>query len=71
MPRGQQAKKHPPSKMRSFRLQTETIQTLERLTSFVNSRMNIKISTTLILELLIKEAAKDNGERIVKLINKA
>jgi hypothetical protein len=57
------------TKMRSFRLRTDTIDTLHELTKAVNNKTNIKISATNIIELLIRDAAKEGGEKIIQLIN--
>jgi len=57
------------TKMRSFRLRTDTIDILHELTKTVNKKANIKISATNIIELLIRDAAKEGGEKIIQLIN--
>jgi hypothetical protein len=58
------------TKMRSFRLRLDTIEILHELTENVNKTANIKISATNIIELLIREAAKEGGDKIITLINK-
>ena len=55
--------------MRSFRLRIDTIETLNILTQAVNGKANIKISATNIIELLIREAANEDGDKIINLIN--
>lgn len=57
------------TKMRSFRFRTDTIEMLNELTSAVNENTNIKISATNIIELLVRDAAKESGEKIIHLIN--
>jgi hypothetical protein len=59
------------SRMRSFRLRVDTIEALHQLTQDVNQKANIKISATNILELLIREAVKEDGDKIIHLINKS
>lgn len=59
------------SKMRSFRLRVDTIEALNTLTQAVNNKANIKISATNILELLIREAVKEDGDKIIQLIDKS
>jgi len=54
--------------MRSFKLSSEVIDALDRLTEAVNQKINIKVSRTQILELLILDAAKSNGDKVTKLI---
>jgi hypothetical protein len=57
------------SKMKTYRFRLETIEALEALTQAVNKKMNIKISTTNILELLVRDAAKGDVDKIIRLMN--
>jgi hypothetical protein len=57
-----------PSKMQSYRLRLDTIDALKDLTVEVNKHTNLKLSATNIIELLIRDAAKGNVDRVLKLI---
>jgi hypothetical protein len=55
-------------KMQSYRLRIDAIEALSKLQEALNQKLNIRISKTQILELLIIDAAKSNGEKVAKLI---
>ena len=57
------------TRMKSYRFRVETIDALNCLTKAVNKKTNIKISATNILELLVIDAAKEDIDKIVSLIN--
>lgn len=55
--------------LRSFRMHLETAEKLDQVVDYVNGKLNIKVSKNSIVELIIKEAVKDGGKKILSLIN--
>jgi RNA recognition motif-containing protein len=56
--------------IKSFRLSKETLKSLQELTKKVNSKLNVRVSANRIVELLIQDAAKDNGNKVLNIISK-
>lgn len=63
----QQTGQQPP-RMQSYRLKAETIDALEDLTNSVNKKLNISLSRTAILELIITTAARKGDDWIISLL---
>lgn len=57
------------AKLRTYRLRLETIEALEELKKEINKVVNIKISATSIIELLILEASKNDIKKVINMIN--
>jgi hypothetical protein len=56
--------------IKTFRFRKTTVEGLKDLTIRINKDLNIKLSTNSIVELLIKDAIKEDKRKILKMINK-
>lgn len=52
--------------MKSYRLSNETISAIENLQKRLDKKLSIKVTDTLIIELLVKRAANLNDEMLVE-----
>jgi len=56
--------------IKTFRFRRTTVDGLKDLTIRINKDLNIKLSMNSIVELLIKDAIKEDKKKILKMISK-